>query len=128
MHGKCTLEQLDSNHRTGYTQGRMRFSTLLLVSVVSCQDTLFAALKSAEPGVRYRVVATDDGVTLLELEEDDTSVEEIDRREAEQGEPNRKLGQWIQKPQDDSFSKEPESRRTPARLELEDGLIREAFF
>ena len=124
MHGKCTLAQLDSNHRTGYTQGRMRFSQLLLVSVVSCQDTLFAALKSAEPGVRYRVVATDDGVTLLELEEDDTGVEEIDRREAEQGEPNRKLGQWIQKPQDESSRKEPESSWTPARLGLEDDSIR----
>ena len=77
-----------------------------------------------QPGVRYQVVATDDGVTLLETEENITNVEEIDRRQAEGREANKKLGQWIQKPQDDTSSKEPESSWTPARLGLEDDSIR----
>ena len=102
----------------------MRFSTLLLVSLVSGQDTLFTALQSAEPGVRYRVVITDDGVTLLEIEEDIKDVEEIDRRLREEMETNKKLGQWIQKPQDDSSRKEPESSKTPARIRLGGESIR----
>ena len=102
----------------------MRFSTLLLVSVVSGQDTLFTALQSAEPGVRYQVVTTDDGITLLEIEEDITDVEEMDKRPAEGRETNKKLGQWIQKPQDDSSRKEPESSKTPARIMLGGESIR----
>ena len=51
------------------------------------------ALQSVEPGVRYQVVATDDGVTLLEIEENITDVEEMDRKQAEGREANKKLGQ-----------------------------------
>ena len=101
----------------------MRFSTLLLFSVVAGQDTFFTALQSAEPGVRYQVVTTDDGVTLLEIEEEITDVE-IDRRQAEGRGANKKLGQLIQKPHDDTSSKELSLRRTPARIRLEQESIR----
>ena len=117
--------QSDVNHTTGWTQDRMRFLALLLVSSSCGQDTLFAALQKAEPGVRYQVVVTDDGVTLLELEEDNTSVEEIDRRQGEQGggdsaqfQAGAKVGQWIQRPQKASLRQVFESRRTEESLGL----------
>ena len=75
--------QLDSPHGFGDTTMPI-CSILLLVSVTSGQDSLFQVLKEAEPGVRYQVVLRDDGVTLLDVEED--NIKKADELAPEQGE------------------------------------------
>ena len=112
-------------HR-GFGDTTMRFSVLLLVSVTSGQESLFRALKDAEPGVRYQVVLRDDGVTLLEVEEDNIKkAEELGPEQGEQGESDEsKVGQWIQRTRDAASRKETESRKTPGRLGLAEGFIR----
>ena len=70
-------------------------------------------------------MVTDEGVTLLEIEEDTIDVEEIDRRQNDQGEEDsakfqeiKKVGHWIQKTQDASSRKLFESRRKQGSLGL----------
>ena len=116
----------DVNHTSGGTQARMRFLALLLVSSSCGQDTLFRALQSAKPGVRYQVVTTEEGVTLLQLEEDDKGLEETDTGPAEQGggglDQFEEVGRWIQRPQNASLRKVFESRQKEGSL----GLVEEA--
>ena len=109
----------------GGTQDRMRFLALLIVSSSCGQDTLFQAVQKSTPGVRYQVVVTDEGVTLLELEDDIIDGEEIDNRQDDQGvgglakfKEIKKVGQWIQKTQEASLSKETDPGRTQGSVGL----------
>ena len=116
--------QLDSQH--GFGDTAMRFSVLLLVSVTSGQESLFQVLKEAEPGVRYQVVLRDDGVTLLEVGED--NIKKADELGPEQGEEggsgDGEVSRWIQRTRDSTSRKETELRKTPGRPGLVEGSVR----
>ena len=113
----------DVQHTRSGTQARMRFLAILLVSSSCGQDTLFRALQSAKPGVRYQVVTTEEGVTLLQLEKDHTGLDTglAEQQGGDGSDQFEEVGSWIQRPQNASLRKVFESRRKEESLGLGGG-------